>query len=183
MQQLRLRLSHTKTPTPPGVSRHWETRREGLRSVPPSPPHNGFLDGPICLLRDHSTRIPPARGTHPREHRSHQGAFRHGKYNHSYKQCIQNQNLRGSCPFRSDCPTAVSAGQTDSRSVRQGLILSPLKFLMLLLPTPSLSSTTYRLTPLSAWISCTNAKFPSILNIMKYVFSLHPPSHPPPQAL
>ena len=31
MQQLRLRLSHTKTPTPPGVSPPQETRREGLR--------------------------------------------------------------------------------------------------------------------------------------------------------
>ena len=108
MQQLRLRLSHTKTPTPPGVSPPRETRREGLRLVPPSPPHNGFLDGPLCMLCDHSTRIPPARGSHPREHRSHQGSLRHGKYHYPCKQYIQSQNIRGTCPFRSDCPAAKS---------------------------------------------------------------------------
>ena len=71
-----------RTPTPHGVSPLRETNREGLRSVPPSPAHYGFLDGPICLRRDHSTRILPARGTHPRELRPDQGALRHGKYFH-----------------------------------------------------------------------------------------------------
>ena len=106
MQQLRHQPSDTRTPIPPGASPLRETNREGLRSVPPSPPHYGFMDGPICLLCDHSTCIPPARGTHPREHRTHQGALRHGKYHHLNKQFFQIQNSRGSCPFRSDCPAA-----------------------------------------------------------------------------
>ena len=58
MRQLMLQPLPTRIPTPPGVTPHRETSREGLRSVPPSPSDHGFLDGPLCLLCDHSTCIP-----------------------------------------------------------------------------------------------------------------------------
>ena len=97
-----------RTPNPPGVSPHRETSRGGLRSVHPSPSYHGFLDGPLCMLRDCSTRIPPARGYHPREHHPHQGTLRHGKYYYINKQCFQAPDSRASRQVRPDCPAAQS---------------------------------------------------------------------------